>query len=317
MILSIIITVYNLGKYIDRCIQSFISQNIPFDEYEIIVVDDGSSDNSAEKIKNYSEKYPHIKYIYKNNGGASSARNLGLKYAKGDYIWFFDGDDWVGDNILTDIKQVITETYSDIIFLNYIYIDEGFNVLYESNFKLTGEISGTISGHDLFIHAPGDFIMPHRFIIKRELLIKNYISFIEGITFEDDEWAPRVLYYANSCIVYEKPLYYYLKRGNSLMSAFSEAKIPSFIKVVASLSDFRDNIKDNQYKKRLNAYILTYVSNYLRLRKKRNIRTDCDIKALQAIKYIDYSGISVKKYIQCILMKYAPTLYSNLFAIKQ
>lgn len=101
------------------------------------------------------------------------------------------------------------------------------------------------------------------------------------------------------------------------MSAFSEAKIPSFIKVVASLSDFRDNIKDNQYKKRLNAYILTYVSNYLRLRKKRNIRTDCDIKALQAIKYIDYTGISVKKYIQCILMKYAPTLYSNLFAIKQ
>lgn len=316
MILSIIITVYNLEKYVDKCIQSFISQNIPFDEYEIIVIDDGSLDNSAEKIKNYSDRYPHIKYIYKNNGGASSARNIGLKYAKGDYIWFFDGDDWAKDNILKDIQQLITGTYLDILFLNYIYIDEDFNILHESKFKLSGEISGTISGHDLFIHAPGDFIMPHRFIIKRELLIKNNISFIEGITFEDDEWAPRILYYANTCIVYEKPVYYYLKRGNSLMSAFSETKIPSFIKVVASLSEFRDKVEDDQYKKKFNTYILTYVSNYLRLRKKRNIRTDCDIKALKSIKYINYSGISGKKYIQCILMKYAPILYSNIFAIK-
>lgn len=315
MKLSIIISVFNLEKYITKCINSFLNQDIPTDIYEIIIIDDGSTDNSSKLIKDYVSGHHNISYYFKENGGASSARNLGLKYAKGEYIWFFDGDDWVKSNILKTIINKFDKYKTDIIFLNYEYINEENKILYKTTF--TNHNKQIFNGLDFFDIAPGDFIMPHRFIIKRDFIINNKITFIEGITFEDDEWAPRILYHTKSCYVIMEPIYFYLKRGNSLMSSFNLNKIPSFLKVIESLKNFRDNIvSDENFKIKLNIYILTYISNYLRFRNNRRITSIDDIKKLKQINAIFPHGLTFTKKIQYLLIKHTPYLYSKIFAIK-
>ena len=104
---SIIIPAFNVESYIHECINSIINQEIDFNDYEIIIVDDGSTDNSANIAKEFVNNHPTVKYFYKNNGGLSSARNYGIKKASGDYIIFLDSDDfWAGQNNLQLINKI-------------------------------------------------------------------------------------------------------------------------------------------------------------------------------------------------------------------
>ena len=93
MKVSVIVPVYNTYDYLNKCLDSLVNQS--FKDYEIIIVNDGSTDDSEKIIKKYQKKYSNIKYYYKENGGLSSARNYGIKYANGDYIAFVDSDDYV------------------------------------------------------------------------------------------------------------------------------------------------------------------------------------------------------------------------------
>ena len=93
---SLIIPVYNVQDYIEKCLDSVVNQTI--DDMEIIIVNDGSKDQSKQKIERYLEKYPKIKYLEKENGGLSDARNYGLKFATGEYVAFLDSDDYVEKN---------------------------------------------------------------------------------------------------------------------------------------------------------------------------------------------------------------------------
>lgn len=104
MKLSIIIPVYNVERYLRQCLESCLSQDVPKSQYEVIIVNDGSPDNSQAIIDEYSSKYDNVRVLKKKNGGLSSARNAGLNIASGDYIWFVDSDDWVADvvSILCD-----------------------------------------------------------------------------------------------------------------------------------------------------------------------------------------------------------------------
>ena len=94
-VLSIIIPIYNAEEYLEECLESVINQEVPFDEYEIICIDDGSTDNSNSILEKYNKIIDNLTVFYQNNNGVSSARNKGIKLAKGDYIWFVDADDFI------------------------------------------------------------------------------------------------------------------------------------------------------------------------------------------------------------------------------
>ena len=98
--LSIIIPVYNVENYVGKCLESCLNQDIPKNEYEIIVVNDGTKDNSVQVIEKYITPENNIRLIHRKNGGLSAARNTGLKEAKGEYVWFVDSDDWIENNVL-------------------------------------------------------------------------------------------------------------------------------------------------------------------------------------------------------------------------
>ena len=124
MFLSVIIPVYNAEKYVAESLDSLLKQDLPFEEYEIICVNDGSKDGSLAVLQNYAEKHPNIRIIDKENGGVTTARNAGLEVAKGDFIWFFDADDLAKENILNKLKAMIPETGCDrIVFGAYEFTD--------------------------------------------------------------------------------------------------------------------------------------------------------------------------------------------------
>lgn len=123
--LSFILPCYNVAPYIGRCIESIEHQDIPQSEYEVICVDDCSTDDTVQRIKEYQAKYPNIQLIcHEVNKTAGGARNTGLDAAKGEYLWFVDPDDAIVENVLGDLSKQIEKLKVDILFFNYNYIDE-------------------------------------------------------------------------------------------------------------------------------------------------------------------------------------------------
>lgn len=113
MFLSFIVPVYNTEKYLAECLDSLLTQNISYDDYEIICVNDGSTDGSLDILREYERKYSNVVVIDKDNAGVAEARNSGLDAAKGSYIWFVDSDDFIQVNILNRLKVTIEECVCD------------------------------------------------------------------------------------------------------------------------------------------------------------------------------------------------------------
>ena len=111
--ISVIVPVYNIDQYLDRCVSSIISQSC-FEQLEVILVNDGSTDKSPDKCQEYAEKYSNIVVINKDNGGVSSARNAGISAAHGQYIAFVDGDDYVATDFFQEMLDAIIYSQSDL-----------------------------------------------------------------------------------------------------------------------------------------------------------------------------------------------------------
>lgn len=114
---SIIVPIYNVEKYIDRCFETLVNQT--YNNYEIIAVNDGSKDSSISKIKKYCDKYSNIKLLNKENGGLSSARNFGLKHVEGEYVMFVDSDDWLDLDAIERCMEKVNENDYDLVLFPY------------------------------------------------------------------------------------------------------------------------------------------------------------------------------------------------------
>lgn len=121
MFLSIIIPVYNAERYLAECLDSCLNQDLPPEDYEILCIDDGSTDGSAEILSTYSKSHPNVRGYTKENGGVSSARNLGLEHAQGDYIWFVDADDVISEKALMDLKALSKASADRFFFYGKSY----------------------------------------------------------------------------------------------------------------------------------------------------------------------------------------------------
>ena len=106
MFLSIITPVYNTAKYLPACLDSLLDQGIPYEEYEVILINDGSTDHSAEILDRYANEYPNLRVIHKENSGVSATRNIALDMAQGEYIWFIDSDDFIEKNVLPELRTL-------------------------------------------------------------------------------------------------------------------------------------------------------------------------------------------------------------------
>lgn len=250
--LSIIIPVYNAEKYLDKCIDSLINQSIK--ELEFIFVNDGSQDNSYNIINEYGNKDKRIKLMNKENGGQSSARNLGLKYAKGEYVAFLDSDDYVSYEIYEKLYNRARKDDLDIVICNSFLVYG--NKIVENKNNVTTLAEKIISPNEYLLMSPG----PCDKIFKRSYLEKQNFKFPEGIIYEDLASIP-LLGLGNPKIVYlNESLYYYVQSSISTMrNEEYKVKYEDIFKAVKYLYE---NMIDKTYNQELE-YILTYHFLYL------------------------------------------------------
>ena len=220
--LSIIVPVFNVEKWIDRCLKSILAQS--FSDYELIIVNDGSTDSSLEICENYSKNDSRIVLLSKKNGGLSDARNYGLKHAKGDYVVFIDSDDFIEKNYLKELLTTIKKGNSDIAICGFYLTDSTGNKLSEwpasekLNFSVNKKI---ISGRDLlyYLYQESGWVnVPAWNKIYKRILLGN-APFKKGIFFEDSALIHHLVWNIKRISVIHKPLYNYVQRDNSILNS--------------------------------------------------------------------------------------------------
>lgn len=247
VLLSIIIPAYNVENYLQKCVLSCIRQNFPIDNYEIIIINDGSTDNTLLIAKKFEEQYRNIKVYSQTNAGLSVTRNNGLSLSKGRYVWFVDSDDWIEADCLIEIGKLLTKDYDLIqIFCRCIneldmseYCDDRYN------FSL---LKGVFSGLEV-LEKGGLPVMAQLSIYNRQFLIDNNLRFMPGILHEDTEFKPRVEHYAKTITVLDKICYNYLQRkSGSITSQFSIRNAMGLIASMESLHSFSKTFDLREYR---------------------------------------------------------------------
>ncbi len=187
---SVIVPVYKAEKYLPQCVESILNQE--YDDFELILVDDGSPDNSPAICDEYAEKDNRVKVIHKPNGGASDARNEGIKSAVGDYLMFIDSDDyWDDTSVFDKVSDTFKRTKADLVQFGHkkFYINDNKIISPQTrnmtayNGRSTKEIVSTLVKTNVLTIAAWSMA------ISREFIVNNEIYFIKGKKTEDLEWA--------------------------------------------------------------------------------------------------------------------------------
>lgn len=223
--ISIIVPVYNCEKYVEVCIESVVRQT--YGDFELILINDGSTDNSGHICDYYAQNDTRVKVIHQINAGASAARNNGIQVASGKYITFLDSDDyWLCENILKQLLERLEKTNPDVLSFNFCKITNSVasDPYYSINRNMPLGISKEMSL---------DFIIKNKLwiasawnkIVRNDLIKKNRLYFVEGTTAEDIGWCANLALvadrfdYADICVVG------YVQRENSVTSTMTFKKV--------------------------------------------------------------------------------------------
>lgn len=236
MLFSLILPVHNVELYIEKCLLSCLQQdNFSPRNYELIIVDDESPDKSIEIAENIILLFPdhNIKIIGRKNGGLSAARNTGLNYAQGEYIWFIDSDDWVASTALHDLSIILDKfPEQDIVTFTHrtVYSDGRISTATEGN---------NYQGTGLDFLSKNSFLSACCCVYSSFFLNKFNLKFKEGMLWEDSEFNLRAYSFAQKHYFYNKPLYYYLRRANSITTTGTSLKmVNSRFQKIESLNKF-------------------------------------------------------------------------------
>ena len=217
--ISIIVPIYNVEVYLEECLDSLYKLNIP--DMEIILIDDGSTDNSYLTAEKYALKFPEkTVLIQKENGGLSSVRNLGIRKASKKYVSFIDSDDFIDEKVFEELLKKGSEKDLDVIVGNLMYYRDGKTgePLFRSEIiKNCGTVSGIDFFHNTFLKLKCFREEVVASFYKREFLLKNNLFFTEGILHEDSEFTPKVYLKAEKVEYFDCPFYFYRQRSGSIM----------------------------------------------------------------------------------------------------
>ena len=251
--LSIIIPVYNVEKYLEECLNSVLE--IRDINYEVLVVNDGSLDNSQKIIDEYCKKNNRVKSFMKENGGASSARNYGLEKAQGEYIWFVDSDDLV---VLSEFDKFFKEIKNldlDVVLANYnsFYNKNDIKIKKIEKFKELENLPA-LTGKEYFDFSDNKNlfdILIWKNIYKRKFLLEEKIFFEERIIFEDELFSRITINRAKKVKYFDYYIYLYRQNVEGSVMQNSDAKLINYYKVSKLLTKeiLNDKLVPNSLKK--------------------------------------------------------------------
>lgn len=253
LLLSIVVPIYNVEKYLYKCIDSLLDQDLPKEQYEIILVDDGSPDRCGQIADKYALSNENIRVIHQENGGLSIARNSGIMAAKGEYIQFVDSDDYLEPNVLGKLVAIAQKENLNVLRFNYQNVNEDYEV-FEPNKESRPfmDYSKSIcNGLEFLNEKLGYACYAWQFFIKSSI-VKECL-FKEQILFEDTQWTPRMLRNAQRVSSTPDVIYNYLSREGSITKADGISKqrkiVESKLSLIEDLKSQMLTCPDNRWYK--------------------------------------------------------------------
>lgn len=318
IMVSIVIPIYNVEKYLRKCIDSILNQS--FKDFEIILVNDGSTDSSLYICNEYIKKDKRIKLINKANGGSSSARNAGLNVAKGKYISFIDPDDCINENYFNIFINKAEMNNCDVIVSGYRIVPNNIDII--PSYKLNTVLKGTdfiLSSHN--VHSKNELCFAWRYLYKLKLIKENEIIFNEKIFIgEDVAFNLEVLVNANKVMAISDILYYYtVNNPTSLMrNKFKPNLESSLIKQYEKryyISKKYNLINDKKYKIDMSNYYINSIYRMMvnNLRNNESCNFEKEIKRVsnnemfrESVKNLGfkYKCCNFKEYIFYLALKF-------------
>lgn len=306
--ISIIVPVYNTEKYLAKCINSILSAN--FKTFEILLINDGSTDQSEKICKEFELKSPKIKYFYKENGGVASARNFGIKHAVGDWIYFVDSD----DTLIFDSGNLFLENIND----NVDIIELGFKILDKSNLIYKPQNNYFLNYIEFNNHVSDKIYTVWKFLFSKKLINSNDLKFTEGLKYaEDIEFTTKALIKADGIksipyVVYE----YHVREGSVINRSYTYENAYDHLIVVSNLIDLKSEIK-SENSNFLDDRIIYMIKSYFSFLCKVNLYSNqifySDLKQLKKqLKKIEHGN----GFITLKLKLLFPKIYLQLMKIK-
>ena len=198
---------YNASQYIERCLNSIYHQGLNVNEFEVIVINDGSTDNSLEIVKDYLTSYKNIRFFSQKNSGQGAARNLGIKYATGEYILFLDSDDFLLPQSITKILSIVKHVSCDVInFLMEVELPTG-NV--KESYLYHYDYDKIYSGKELLLRTGINIGSACSSLYKRSFILQNNIFFPVDMKHEDVFFSYQIYTFASRVIFTKTHAYYY------------------------------------------------------------------------------------------------------------
>lgn len=311
--ISIIVPIYNVERYLERCVNSLISQT--YKDIEIILVDDGATDNSGIICDKFGAQDERIRVIHKKNGGLSDARNVGIGKSHGEYILLIDSDDYIEQTMCEELIKVAEETKADLVSFREQKVDEETGAILGSILKETKTIkvmTGYEAGRN---YLYGRYIQHSACskLYKRTLF--NQVSFPVGMLAEDYATTYLYVFYSDTVAYYDRILYYYSVRANSIMTQHSMRLTLDVYKTACKVHEFELEYYSNEKKVVETAYTNCLLKTIARI---YNEDSDCyadykkeiesrllkiDIQNISLKTFLVYSGFRINKRLFALIMK--------------
>ena len=260
---SVIVPIYNVEKYLEKCLDSLVNQTL--EDIEIILVNDGSTDNSGQIAKEYASKYKEkIVYLEKQNGGLSDARNYGLEYAKGDYISFVDSDDYISKNLYSELARYMEEDY-DMVKFGILTVNLKNNKITQNEAKQLESKTGE-EAFDILYKTDKMTEVAWGYLYKASFWKENNFKFTKDMYHEDFGLTPLVILKAKKVASTNILGYYYVQSDKSITRNSDEKKK---LKMSYDLLKFYDNmikeIENYDISKKAKENIKIYYTNCILL----------------------------------------------------
>lgn len=332
MKLSIIVPIYGVERYLRKCVDSLLAQDLPSSEYEIILVDDGSPDGCPAICDQYAAEHDNIRVIHRKNGGLSAARNSGIEVAQGEYVMFVDSDDYLEPNVLGYLVHTIEAKNLDVLRYNYqnVRIANGQDSRVESEYMVFEPHKNSkpyfdysddvVDGEEFLNERLGYACYACAFILRRDLIYTSHIThhtsnilFTEKIYFEDTDWTPRMLIKAKRVSSTDKIIYNYLWREGSITLPTSPEKRQKIfddrMKLLYGIQEQSKLVKDDRWFMWHIATtaiaILNAISTYPKYKRKQYLQ---ELISLDIFPLSTYRAVRNNKY-KIRLANISPRLY--------
>lgn len=310
---SVVVPVYNVKKYLNKCISSIIVQT--YDNYEVLLIDDGSTDGSSEICDSFAEQYEKISVYHKENGGLSDARNYANKFLKGNYIVYIDSDDYVDPDYISVMVKCREKYNADLVIASYVDEDELGKILSKKVFNNKITVYDAKSALEEMCYEKKISTSACGKLIKKEYVYEN--EFPKNMLYEDLATMYKIIGSCSTVVYIDCSMYHYVQRNGSIRFSKYSPKVLHVMQAAENLLDYVEKYYPDIRSAAIQRYFFSANEVYVRAFNEKDFLKIIDNIRIKLQQYWwmvrNNNKISQKQKIRYWMMAFHPILYKNIW----